>query len=192
MCILGDTLQPAADISSALRHLFRLRKIQANMRRSRESWPCNMYVRHDNSRRSSFKFALDRWRQEIPENAVTHVQCGYLNSIWMQKLYDYSLLILVEGKRDFNETDGTEDVLAAIVDVCRSFRKLQSEGHVMCYTWSAVSVTPRFYGRSCFEEIANEPSPACLPIPSGDHASLYRLDDEKCDWRLESTHPTDH
>lgn len=59
----------------------------------------------------------------------------------MQKLYDYSLLILVQGKRDFNEMDGTEDILAAIVDVCLNFRMLQDEGHVMCYTWSAVSAT---------------------------------------------------
>lgn len=141
MCILGETLQPAADIGSALRHLFQLRKIQANIRRSRESWPCNVYARHDKSNRSSFKFALDRWRQDIPQNALTNVQCGYLNPIWMQKLYDYSLLILVEGKRDLNETDGLEDTLPAIVDVCLNFRKLQSEGHVMCYTWSAVSAT---------------------------------------------------
>lgn len=109
----------------------------------------------------------------------------------MQKLYDYSLLILVEGKQDFNETDGTEDILPAIVDVCLSFRKLQSEGHVMCYTWSAVS-GPRDYGRGYVEGIANKPSPAGLPISSRDYASLYHLGDEKHDWRSESTYPTDN
>jgi hypothetical protein len=141
MCTLGDTLQPALDINPALSHLFRLRKIQANIRRSRESWPCNPLVLDDKSHRSSFKSALDNWRQDIPQNALTNVQCGYLHPIWMQKLYDYSILILVEGRRDFNDMDGTEDILAAIVDVCLNFRMLQDEGHVMCYTWSAVSAS---------------------------------------------------
>lgn len=140
MCSLGDTLQPALGINPALSHLFRLRKIQANIRRSREALPCHDLVGDFKSRLSLFKPALDSWRQDIPQNALNNVQCGYLHPIWMQKLYDYSLLILGEGTREFTEMDGMKDMVAAIVDVCLNFRMLQEEGHVMCYTWSAVSV----------------------------------------------------
>ncbi|KAJ5767363.1 uncharacterized protein N7511_004979 [Penicillium nucicola] len=86
---------------------------------------------------SSFKSALDIWRQDIPRYGSNNVQYGYLHPMWMRKLYDYSLLILMEGKRNFVE-DGVEEFLAAIVDVCINFRILQEEGHVMCYTWSAL------------------------------------------------------
>ncbi|CAG7924445.1 unnamed protein product [Penicillium olsonii] len=137
MCALGDNLQPAQDVGSALSHLFRLRKIQANMRRSRENRSCEDLgdvKRH----RSLFKPALDRWRQDIPQNTLTNVKCGYLHPVWMQKLYDYSLLILGEGARTFEEMDEIRDTLVAIVDVCHNFRMLQEEGHVMCYTWSAL------------------------------------------------------
>ncbi|KAK9852040.1 Fungal transcriptional regulatory protein [Penicillium brevicompactum] len=138
MCSLGDTLQPALGINPALSHLFRLRKIQANIRRSREALPCQDLVGDFKSRLSLFKPALDSWRQDIPQNALKNVQSGYLHPIWMQKLYDYSLLILGEGTREFTEMDGMKDMVAAIVDVCLNFRMLQEEGHVMCYTWSAL------------------------------------------------------
>lgn len=138
MRTLGDNLQPALDIDPALSHLFRLRKIQANMRRSREIQSCEDLV-DIKSRRSLFKPALDSWRQDIPQNALTNVQCGYLHPVWMQKLYDYSLLILAEETKAFEEMDEIKDTLLAIVDVCHNFRMLQEEGQVMCYTWSAVS-----------------------------------------------------
>ncbi|CAG8923943.1 unnamed protein product [Penicillium salamii] len=137
MRTLGDNLQPALDIDPALSHLFRLRKIQANMRRSREIQSCEDLV-DIKSRRSLFKPALDSWRQDIPQNALTNVQCGYLHPVWMQKLYDYSLLILAEETKNFEEMDEIKDTLLAIVDVCHNFRMLQEEGQVMCYTWSAL------------------------------------------------------
>lgn len=62
----------------------------------------------------------------------------------MRKLYVYSLLILIDEKRDFIEMDGTEEILATIAEVCLNFRLLQEEGHVMCYTWSAVRVNTLF------------------------------------------------
>lgn len=139
MCTLGDTLQPTLSTNPAISHLFRLRKIQANIRRSREN-------RHRNSPgggksyRSSFKSALDRWRQEIPHYESDNDQYGYLHPIWMRKLYVYSLLILIEEKQDFIEMDATEDILATIAEACHNFRLLQEEGHVMCYTWSAVRI----------------------------------------------------
>lgn len=61
----------------------------------------------------------------------------------MRKLYVYSLLILIDEKRDFIEMDGTEEILATIAEVCLNFRLLQEEGHVMCFTWSAVCAKPR-------------------------------------------------
>ncbi|OQD79919.1 hypothetical protein PENANT_c042G02747 [Penicillium antarcticum] len=70
---------------------------------------------------SSFKSALDIWRQDIPRYGSNNVQYGYLHPRWMRKLYDYSLLILMEGKRDFVE-DGVDEFLAAIVDLVFQFR----------------------------------------------------------------------
>lgn len=141
MCILGDTLQPPKDINPALSHLFRLRKIQAKIRRSKEDRSQSPLLKQDKSYgSSSFKSALDIWRQDIPRYGSNNVQYGYLHPTWMRKLYDYSLLILMEGKRNFIE-DGVEEFLAAVVEVCLNFRILQEEGHVMCYTWSAVRIT---------------------------------------------------
>lgn len=58
----------------------------------------------------------------------------------MTKLYDYSILILMEEKRNFVDQDGTEDIFAAVVEVCLKFRQFQEEGQVLCFTWSAVSL----------------------------------------------------
>ncbi|CAI7607809.1 unnamed protein product [Penicillium glandicola] len=132
MCTLGDTLEPTLSTNPAIRHLFRLRKIQANIRRSRENRTRNPLARH------AFKSALDRWRQEIPDYESDNDQHGYLHPIWMRKLYVYSLLILIEEKCDFIEMDGTEEILATIAEACLNFRLLQQGGHVMCYTWSAL------------------------------------------------------
>ncbi|KAJ5245311.1 hypothetical protein N7489_005407 [Penicillium chrysogenum] len=137
MCALGDTLQPTLSTNPAIRHLFRLRKIQARIRRSRENRARNPHARHDKGYNSSFKSALDRWRQEIPHYESDNDQHGFLHPTWMRKLYVYSLLILIDEKRDFIEMDGTEEILATIAEVCLNFRLLQEEGHVMCYTWSA-------------------------------------------------------
>ncbi|KAJ5774728.1 hypothetical protein N7457_009624 [Penicillium paradoxum] len=137
MCTLGDTLQPTLSTNPAISHLFRLRKIQANIRRSRENRSQNP-SRYGKSYSSLFKSALDRWRQEIPSYESDNDQYGYLHPIWMRKLYVYSLLILIEEKQDFIEMDGTEDILATIAEACHNFRLLQEEGHVMCYTWSAL------------------------------------------------------
>lgn len=57
----------------------------------------------------------------------------------MTKLYGYSILILMEEKRNFLDHEGTEEIFSAVVEVCLQFRRLQEEGHVMCFTWSAVS-----------------------------------------------------
>lgn len=57
----------------------------------------------------------------------------------MTKLYDYSILILMEEKQNFLDHEGTEEIFSAVVEVCLQFRRLQEEGHVMCFTWSAVS-----------------------------------------------------
>ncbi|OQE89842.1 hypothetical protein PENNAL_c0013G07110 [Penicillium nalgiovense] len=138
MCALGDTLQPTLSTNPAIRHLFRLRKIQARIRRSRENRARNPLARHGKGYKSSFKSALDRWRQEIPHYESDNDQHGFLNPTWMRKLYVYSLLILIDEKRDFIEMDETEEILATIAEVCLNFRLLQEEGHVMCYTWSAL------------------------------------------------------
>ncbi|KAJ5693791.1 hypothetical protein N7536_004203 [Penicillium majusculum] len=138
MCTLGDTLQPTISTNPAISHLFRLRKIQANIRRSRENRARHPSARYSKDHSSSFKSALDRWRQEIPHYESDNDQHGYLHPIWMRKLYVYSLLILMDEKRDFIEMDGTEEILATIAEVCLNFRLLQEEGHVMCFTWSAL------------------------------------------------------
>ena len=171
MRILGDAVQPPEDVNPALSHLFRLRKIQANIRRLRDSRPRHHLPENDNYN-SSIKSALDAWRQDIPRYGSEIGPCGYLHPVWMTKLYDYSVLILMEEKRDFVAHDGTEDILSAIVEVCLSFRRLQEEGHVMCYTWSAVSVLR-------FIEIATSLTlgSACLSVPGGYYAPLHRLVD---------------
>ncbi|KAI2707263.1 hypothetical protein CBS147332_6917 [Penicillium roqueforti] len=138
MCTLGDTLQPTLSTNPAIRHLFRLRKIQASIRRTRENRPRNPLARYGKGYTSSFKSALDRWRQEIPHYELDSDQHGYLHPIWMRKLYVYSLLILIEEKGDLIEMDGIEEILATIAEVCLNFRLLQEEGHVMCFTWSAL------------------------------------------------------
>jgi hypothetical protein len=69
-----------------------------------------------------------------------------------------------------------EEFLAAIVDVCLNFRILQEEGHVMCYTWSAVCnqqlilIRGKTWLRFTFI--------ACLPVPRRNHALVYCLDNK--------------
>ncbi|KAJ5578489.1 uncharacterized protein N7459_007453 [Penicillium hispanicum] len=137
MCILGDIIQPPVTTNPALGHLFRLRKIQANIRRSLEA-SCWQFSEEKHAQNSSLKSALDIWRQDIPRYGISNVSCGYYHPNWMAKLYDYSILILLEEKRNFLDHEGTEDIFSAVVDVCLTFRRLQEEGHVMCFTWSAL------------------------------------------------------
>lgn len=58
----------------------------------------------------------------------------------MTKLYDYSILILMEEKRNFLDDEGIEDIFSAVAEVCMKYRDFQEEGHVLCFTWSAVSI----------------------------------------------------
>ncbi|KAJ5901707.1 hypothetical protein N7495_002235 [Penicillium taxi] len=132
MCILGDTIQTPVTINPALGHLFRLRKIQANIKRSR--WQLSNGKDASNS---SLKSALDIWRNDIPRYGTYDVSSSFQHPNWMVKLYDYSILILMEEKRNFLDHEDTEEIFSAVVEVCLNFRRLQGEGHVMCFTWSA-------------------------------------------------------
>ncbi|KAJ5314515.1 WD repeat protein [Penicillium atrosanguineum] len=137
LCILGDTIQPPVNTNPALGHLFRLRKIQSNIRRSleRSRW---QFSEEKNGFNSSLKSALDIWRQDIPRYGTADVSCGYFNPNWMTKLYDYSILILMEEKRNFLDHEGIEDIFSAVAEVCMKYRDFQEEGHVLCFTWSAL------------------------------------------------------
>ncbi|KAJ5096728.1 hypothetical protein N7456_007449 [Penicillium angulare] len=137
MCTLGDIIQPPPNINPALAHLFRLRKIQTNIRRSVERARWQISEEKD-ALNSSFKAALDVWRQEIPRYGTPTVSCGYYHPNWMTKLYDYSILMLLEDKHNFLDHEGTEEIFSAVVQVCLKYRRLQEEGHVMCFTWSAL------------------------------------------------------
>ncbi|KAJ6031948.1 hypothetical protein N7540_002680 [Penicillium herquei] len=121
MCTLGDIIQPPVNTNPALGHLFRLRKIQANIRRSleRSRWKIS---EGKGVRNSSLKSALDVWRQEIPQYGTSNVSCGYYHPNWMTKLYDYSILILMEDKHNFLDHEGTEDIFAAVVELVYQFR----------------------------------------------------------------------
>jgi hypothetical protein len=139
LCILGDTIQPPVTTNPALGHLFRLRKIQSNIRRSleRSRW---QFSDEKDGFNSSLKSALDIWRQDIPRYGTADVSCGYFHPNWMTKLYDYSILILMEEKRNFLDHEGIEDIFSAVAEVCMKYRNFQEEGHVLCFTWSAVSI----------------------------------------------------
>ncbi|CAL5866801.1 uncharacterized protein PFLUO_LOCUS1011 [Penicillium psychrofluorescens] len=151
MRILGDAVQPPDNSDPALSHLFRLRKIQANIRRLRENRPRHRLLENDDHN-YSIKSALDVWRQDIPRYGSEIGPSGYLHPVWMAKLYDYSLLILMEEKRDFLGHDGTEDVLSAIVELVFQFRA----GIMLLYiVWS----TTRQLGR--IESYSLEAIPAC-------------------------------
>lgn len=173
MCILGDTIEPPVNTNPALSHLFRLRKIQANIRRSLEGsrW---QFAGEKNAFNSSLKSALNIWRQDIPRYGTPNVSCGFYHPNWMARLYDYSILILMEDKRNFLEQEGTEDIFAAVVEVCVKFRWLQEEGHVLCFTWSAVSfhrhplrdITDNMIRSSLYT--SSEPA-LCCSTSSGQH-----------------------
>lgn len=91
----------------------------------------------------------------------------------MTKLYDYSILILMEEKSSFLDQDGTEDIFSAVVEVCLKFRHFQEEGHVMCFTWSAVSIS-----ESKLSTLPLTLWLACFPIPGQYYASIFDLGNE--------------
>lgn len=66
----------------------------------------------------------------------------------MTKLYDYSILILLQEKRNFLDHEGIKEIFAAVVEVCLKFRQFQEEGHVLCFTWTAVSSYSHSQGRN--------------------------------------------
>lgn len=169
LCILGDTIQPPVNTNPALGHLFRLRKIQSNIRRSleRSRW---QFSGEKDDFNSSLKSALNIWRQDIPRYGAANVSCGYFHPNWMTKLYDYSILILMEEKRNFLDHEGIEDIFSAVAEVCMKYRNFQEEGQVLCFTWSAVSI--HFLLR---EFRANQI--ACVSIPGWYHASISYLGD---------------
>ena len=138
MRTLGEAIKPPPSTNPALSHLFRLRKIQSKIRRSLEKsrW---QFFEERHAANSSMKSALKIWRQEIPRFSKTDVDSGYYHPSWMTKLYDYSILMLMEDKHNFLDQEETEEIFAAVVEVCIEYRRLQEEGHVLCFTWSAVS-----------------------------------------------------
>lgn len=153
--------------SKALRHLFKLRKIQSNIRRHWDE-PRPQQESSD----SLLKSELTAWRDEIPRYSIGGSPSTYLHPLWMANLYDYSIIILMQEKRRRLKDEDIEDILSASVEVCLSFRRLQEEGQVMCYTWSAVSClleSLKWPG-----ECIDKPS-ARLPVPVGHHAAIYVL-----------------
>jgi hypothetical protein len=132
---LSNEIPGSTSTSASLRHLFRLRKLQSNIRRY---WadPTRNLCPND----ASFKLELDAWRQDIPQYFVEGAPSTYLHPLWMTKLYDYSVVILMQGKRKNLKHEDVDDVLSAGVEVCLNYRRLQEEGQVMCYTWSAVGL----------------------------------------------------
>ncbi|KAE8384162.1 hypothetical protein BDV23DRAFT_191943 [Aspergillus alliaceus] len=141
---LSNEIPDASSTSAALRHLFRLRKIQANIRRYWDGPPD-----YQDSDDTSFKLALDAWRKDIPRYSVEDARSTHLHPLWMTNLYDYSVIILMQGKRNNLEHEEIDAILSAGIEVCLNYRRMQEEGQVMCFTWSTVHVHMR----------------ACLPSP---------------------------
>ncbi|KAF7619570.1 hypothetical protein AFLA_001195 [Aspergillus flavus NRRL3357] len=83
--MFSNEIVDVSNTSTALQHLFRLRKIQANIRRY---WDEPTDIQNLNDR--SFKLALDEWRKDIPQYSAEEAQRTYLDPLWMTKLYDYS------------------------------------------------------------------------------------------------------
>ncbi|QRD82375.1 hypothetical protein F9C07_1257101 [Aspergillus flavus] len=131
--MFSNEIVDVSNTSTALQHLFRLRKIQANIRRY---WDEPTDIQNLNDR--SFKLALDEWRKDIPQYSAEEAQRTYLDPLWMTKLYDYSVIILMQGKRKHLMREDLDDILSAGVEVCLNYRLLQEEDQVMCFTWSAL------------------------------------------------------
>ncbi|KAF5857680.1 hypothetical protein ETB97_005437 [Aspergillus alliaceus] len=130
---LSNEIPDASSTSAALRHLFRLRKIQANIRRYWDGPPD-----YQDSDDTSFKLALDAWRKDIPRYSVEDARSTHLHPLWMTNLYDYSVIILMQGKRKNLEHEEIDAILSAGIEVCLNYRRMQEEGQVMCFTWSTV------------------------------------------------------
>ncbi|RHZ45300.1 putative DNA repair protein Dds20/Mei5 [Aspergillus thermomutatus] len=137
MLTISNGVPSSSTSNTALSHLFRLRKIQANIRRYLED-ESEQTKSGEVPRDDLLKKALDTWRKDIPRYGLEGGPCTYLHPLWMANLYDYSIIILMQEKRDRLKCKDIEDVLCAIVEVCLNFRQLQEDGQVMCYTWSAL------------------------------------------------------
>ncbi|EAW07362.1 fungal specific transcription factor domain-containing protein [Aspergillus clavatus NRRL 1] len=136
MFTISNEVPSLSTSNTALSHLFRLRKIQADIRRY---WHQTQEAESEEVHRDDLlKSALDTWRKDIPRYGLEGAPCTYLHPLWMANLYDYSVIILMQEKRHRLKFKDIEDVLCAIVEVCLNFRQLQEEGQVMCYTWSAL------------------------------------------------------
>ncbi|KAF7718185.1 Fungal Zn(2)-Cys(6) binuclear cluster domain-containing protein [Penicillium ucsense] len=137
LCVLGDIIQHADNADPAWNHLFRLRKIQNKIRKLSEQSRWQIFE-DKNVLSSSLKSALFIWKQDIPHYGTPSSSGGFRHPDWMRKLYDYSILLLMEERENFFNLEGTGDIFAAVVEVCVQFRRLQGQGHVMCFTWSAL------------------------------------------------------
>ncbi|PLB48286.1 hypothetical protein P170DRAFT_497581 [Aspergillus steynii IBT 23096] len=133
MYTLSNEMPCSSSTNSALRHLFSLRKIQAQIRRQRDRSP-----QGQDAGDSLLKSALDTWKTDIPRYGIEDSPSTYLHPLWMTSLYGYSVIILMQEKRHRLQHEDFEDVLSACVEVCINFKCLLEEGQVMCYTWSAL------------------------------------------------------
>ncbi|KAF9884836.1 ERAD-associated protein [Aspergillus nanangensis] len=131
--ILSNEMPASSSTNKALKHLFRLRKIQWNIRQSLAEEPPQQ-----ESSDKLFRSELAAWRQEIPQYGIGGSPSTYLHPLWMANLYDYSIIILSQEKRHRLKYDDIEEIVSAGIEVCINFRRLQEEGQVMCYTWSAL------------------------------------------------------
>lgn len=101
----------------------------------------------------------------------------------MTKLYDYSILILMEEKRNFLDHEGIEDIFSAVAEVCMKYRNFQEEGQVLCFTWSAVSIYP-------FPNEFRADQVACVSIPGWYHASIPYLGNSVHEYDFPATTPS--
>ncbi|KAI9932077.1 hypothetical protein MW887_009583 [Aspergillus wentii] len=128
---------PPSNSNTALSHLFQLRKIQANIRRYWDKTP-RRYDSTETHQDAPLKTALDSWRKDISRYGLDNAPYGQHHPLWMANLYNYSVIILIQEKRGCLRNQDIEYAFSAIVDVCISYRRLQEEGQVMCYTWSSL------------------------------------------------------
>ncbi|KAF7592784.1 hypothetical protein BBP40_012466 [Aspergillus hancockii] len=87
---------------------------------------------------TSFRLELDAWRQDIPQYVVEEAPSTYLHPLWIAKLYDYTIVMMMQVKRKNLKQEDINDILSAGVEVCLNYRRLQEEGQLMCYTWAAL------------------------------------------------------
>jgi hypothetical protein len=132
---------PISVRDSAFNHLFSLRKVQASIRRRWEKIGNSSQLHNPINQDwvASTKSKLALWREAISLHGDQSGPFGYLRPLWMKKLYDYSVVMLMQEKRWYLSPEDIQLILEAVTEVCLSFRQVQEEGHIMCYTWPAVS-----------------------------------------------------